>query len=140
MAKAVLPAGIRIDSVEATRALRVGAWKYLRAKNGQESLFHLAADPSESTDRSPDEPARLRALRAQFETWHRWQEILELASIAVFSRPGCAAADAKAKFVPMRPLDISASDIRARLARGEDVSAMVPARVLDYIRQHRLYR
>ncbi len=54
-----------------SRALRVGAWKYLRAKNGQESLFHLAADSSESTDRSPDEPARLRELRAQFETWHR---------------------------------------------------------------------
>jgi len=77
---------------------------------------------------------------AKFETWHRWQEILELASIAVFARPGCAAADAKAKFVAMQPLDISASDIRARLARGEDVSALVSARVLDYIRQHRLYR
>jgi nicotinate-nucleotide adenylyltransferase len=40
----------------------------------------------------------------------------------------------------MEPLAISASDIRARLARGEDVSAMVPAKVLAYIRQHRLYR
>jgi nicotinate-nucleotide adenylyltransferase len=40
----------------------------------------------------------------------------------------------------MDQLDISASDIRARLARGEDVSTLVPARVLDYIRQHRLYR
>jgi nicotinate-nucleotide adenylyltransferase len=40
----------------------------------------------------------------------------------------------------MAPLDISASDIRARLARGADVSALVPARVLGYIRQHGLYR
>jgi nicotinate-nucleotide adenylyltransferase len=40
----------------------------------------------------------------------------------------------------MQPLDISASDIRARLARVEDVSALVPARVLDYIRRHGLYR
>lgn len=77
---------------------------------------------------------------AKFETWHRWREILELASIAVFARPGWSAPDTRAQFVPMPPLDISASDIRARLARGEDVSAQVPARVLDYIRQHRLYR
>lgn len=77
---------------------------------------------------------------AKFETWHRWREILELASIAVFARPGWSAPDARAQFVPMPPLDISASDIRARLARGEDVSALVPAKVLDYIRRHGLYR
>jgi nicotinate-nucleotide adenylyltransferase len=40
----------------------------------------------------------------------------------------------------MAPLAISASEIRARVARGEDVSAMVPAKVLGYIRQHNLYR
>lgn len=77
---------------------------------------------------------------AKFETWHRWREILVLASVAVFARPGWPAPDARAQFVPMQPLDISASDIRARLARGEDVTALVPARVLDYIRQHSLYR
>jgi nicotinate-nucleotide adenylyltransferase len=77
---------------------------------------------------------------AKFETWHRWREILELAEIAVFARPGWSVPDGHARFVPMEPLAISASDIRARLARGGDVSALVPARVLDYIRQHRLYR
>jgi nicotinate-nucleotide adenylyltransferase len=77
---------------------------------------------------------------AKFETWYRWREILELASIAVFARPGWSAPDGRAQFVAMDQLDISASDIRARLARGEDVSAMVPAKVLAYIRQHRLYR
>ncbi|MDH5578380.1 MAG: nicotinic acid mononucleotide adenylyltransferase, partial [Betaproteobacteria bacterium] len=30
--------------------------------------------------------------------------------------------------------------IRARLARGADVSALVPPAVLDYIRRHGLYR
>ena len=77
---------------------------------------------------------------AKFETWHRWREILELAEIAVCARPGWTAPEGRARFVPMEPLAISASDIRARLARGEDVSAMVPARVLAYIRQHGLYR
>jgi nicotinate-nucleotide adenylyltransferase len=37
-------------------------------------------------------------------------------------------------------LDISASDVRARIARGEDVAALVPEPVLAYIRKHGLYR
>jgi nicotinate-nucleotide adenylyltransferase len=77
---------------------------------------------------------------AKLESWHRWREVLELAEIAVFARPGFAAGDARARVVPFAPLAISASEIRARLARGEDVSAMVPAKVLAYIREHRLYR
>ena len=77
---------------------------------------------------------------AKLETWHRWREVLALAEIAVFARPGWPQADARARFVPMAPLAISASEIRARLARGEDVSALVPAKVLAYIRQHNLYR
>ncbi len=77
---------------------------------------------------------------AKFETWHRWRDILELAGIAVFARPGWTVSDGRAQSVPMEPLDISASGIRARLARGEDVSALVPPKVLEYIGRHRLYR
>jgi nicotinate-nucleotide adenylyltransferase len=76
---------------------------------------------------------------AKLETWHRWREVLELADIAVFARPGFAPADGRARIVPFAPLAISASEIRARLARGEDVSAMVPPQVLAYIRAHGLY-
>jgi nicotinate-nucleotide adenylyltransferase len=35
---------------------------------------------------------------------------------------------------------ISATDIRARLAKGEDVSGLVPEAALAYIRAHRLYQ
>jgi nicotinate-nucleotide adenylyltransferase len=35
---------------------------------------------------------------------------------------------------------ISATAVRARLAKGEDVSGLVPEPVLAYIRQHQLYR
>jgi len=77
---------------------------------------------------------------AKLETWHRWREVLELATLAVFARPGWKAPDGRARHVPFAPMDISASDIRARLARGADVSAMVPAQVLEYIRRHGLYR
>jgi len=77
---------------------------------------------------------------AKLETWHRWHEVRALAEIAVIARPGWPPTDGRARFVPMAPQAISASEIRARLASGEDVSAMVPAKVLDYIRQHNLYR
>ena len=77
---------------------------------------------------------------AKLQTWHRWREVLELASIAVCARPGWTAPGAQATVVPMAPLDISASDIRARLARGEDVSALLPRGVPEYIRRHGLYR
>jgi len=73
------------------------------------------------------------------EGWHRWAELQKLCAVAVAARPGAAAVHG-ARVVPMTPLAISASDIRARLARGEDVSAMLPAPVLHYIREKGLYR
>ncbi|MBI1942232.1 MAG: nicotinate (nicotinamide) nucleotide adenylyltransferase [Betaproteobacteria bacterium] len=76
---------------------------------------------------------------AKRATWHRWAEIERLCEIAVFARPGWKDS-ATAKAIPFAPQPISASDIRARVARSEDVSAMLPAAVLGYIRAHRLYR
>ena len=76
---------------------------------------------------------------AKFESWHRWREILELASIAVFARPGWPAPDSRAQFVAMEPIDISASDIRARVARGESIAGLVPEAVQRYIERQRLY-
>jgi nicotinate-nucleotide adenylyltransferase len=78
----------------------------------------------------------------RLDTWHRWRELAALCKIAVFARPGVAPAarpEAPARFVPFAPSPISASDIRARIARGGDVSALVPPAVLDYIRRHHLY-
>jgi nicotinate-nucleotide adenylyltransferase len=40
----------------------------------------------------------------------------------------------------MEPMAISSSDIRARAARGEDISALVPPAVASYIAAGRLYR
>jgi nicotinate-nucleotide adenylyltransferase len=77
---------------------------------------------------------------AKFDTWHKPQDVARLARIAVVSRPGFQLAGGKALLVPMPPMPISASDIRARAARGEDLSAMVPAAVANYIASRALYR
>jgi nicotinate-nucleotide adenylyltransferase len=39
----------------------------------------------------------------------------------------------------MPPMKISASDVRARVARGGDISALVPPAVASYIERERLY-
>jgi len=76
---------------------------------------------------------------AKRENWHRWTEIEALCEVAVVARPGWNV-DAKARMIPMPPTPVSASDIRARIGRGEDVSAMLPPAVLNYIKEKGLYR
>jgi nicotinate-nucleotide adenylyltransferase len=75
---------------------------------------------------------------AKRDTWHRWPELEKLCDIAVVARSG-SAVNGKVKAIPMAPMPVSASDIRARLARGEEVAAMLPAAVLGYIKEKGLY-
>ena len=83
--------------------------------------------------------------------WHQAAELLTQARLAVASRPGTELErhqlDALlpglgrwVDWVPMQPVDLSASGLRERIRRGEDVSADVPAAALEYIRAHGLYR
>jgi nicotinate-nucleotide adenylyltransferase len=75
---------------------------------------------------------------AKRASWHRWADIGKLCEIAVIARPG-SKIDAGARTISMTPMPVSASDIRGRIARGEDVSAMLPASVLGYIKEKGLY-
>jgi nicotinate-nucleotide adenylyltransferase len=74
----------------------------------------------------------------KLSTWHRPEEVRRLARIAVFARPGIELKD-KPNRVPMDPMPLSASEIRARARRGEDLGAFVPVAVANYIARHRLY-
>lgn len=103
---------------------------------------------------------------ARLEAWHRWRELFDLAHVAVATRPGHdirvgvgdTALDAEfrarkgsaadlagapaGRIVPfaITALEISATAIRERLARGLSVRHLVPDPVLDYIETHQLYR
>jgi len=95
----------------------------------------------------PDVPLVMLIGADQYEklgAWYRASELFGLCRFAVFARPGWSASASclprdVITHVPMEPLAISASDIRTRIGRGEDVSALLPAPVLQYIRRHRLY-
>ena len=74
----------------------------------------------------------------KLRTWHRPDELKRLARIAVFGRPGVELKE-DVKLIPMDPMPISASEVRARAGRGEDLRGLVPPAVANYIARRRLY-
>ena len=84
---------------------------------------------------------------ARLHTWHRWQDLLQHVTLAVAGRAGdLPAPSAEVAAVPHRmiplplpPMALSASDVRARVARGERISEVVPPAVARYIDQAHLY-
>ncbi len=96
-------------------------------------------------------------------TWHRWQQIIELAHLLVVQRPGnwTAPCDELAQllqqhqtddvaelkrrvagcvlFQPVDAVDVSSTDVRGRLAAKEDVSELLPVAVSAYIKEQHLY-
>lgn len=107
----------------------------------------------------------------EFNTWHQWQKIPDLVHIIVITRPGYSfieldeltdKSDDKPVwnichdigqlyeqtnglvfFLPVTPVDISATKIRELLAAHEsgnkDFSRLMPPVVYNYINQHNLY-
>jgi nicotinate-nucleotide adenylyltransferase len=76
-------------------------------------------------------------------TWRAPEEILTLAEVAGFARPGEAllapGMDADVTLLPMEPLPISATLVRGAIARGEALDALVPKSVIAVIADRRLY-
>jgi nicotinate-nucleotide adenylyltransferase len=88
---------------------------------------------------------------AGFESWKSPRRVLELVRLAVAVRPGVSRDDVRAvrerldaprrilEF-EMEPEDVSSSEIRARVARGEPIDGLVPPSVADAIVRLGLYR
>ncbi|GHC39070.1 putative nicotinate-nucleotide adenylyltransferase [Alcaligenes pakistanensis] len=86
-----------------------------------------------------------------FCSWNDWQEILEYVELAVAQRPGNpletpAALQQKLNQLQRRlhqidfvPMDISATEIRERVQRGDNITPLVPEKVAQYIDKKRLY-
>ena len=68
------------------------------------------------------------------DKWYGWKEIERLCDVIVVGRAGHPAPG-----VALELPAVSSTDVRARLRRGEDVSGLVPATVLAYIRERGLY-
>ena len=90
---------------------------------------------------------------AELSTWVRFEEILELARLVVLARPKAAASAsldheaaaaapaARVHHIDNRPVEVSSTEVRRLLARGErPPSGWVPEPVVDFAFKYRLYR
>jgi len=75
----------------------------------------------------------------KFGTWKDPQEIERLASIAVLARASGPKPE-QAWPVVRRQIDISSTDIRARVAEKKSIRYLTPDLVCDYIKARGLYR
>ena len=110
-------------------------------------------DDERGAGREPDVTVILSAESfAGLPTWHDVERLLDLGRIAVAPRAGHPRPDLawiEASFpgradrivvIDGPDLDVSASDIRRRVAAGESIVGLVPAGVRDVIAADRLYR
>ena len=143
--------GLEVDELEIRRqgpSYTVDTLEALRAKHrGAELWFLVGADTL-----------------PELGAWHEPERLLTLASFAVATRPGYAAplrellppalatpfrdgplgrllhpCGTELRAVPFTPLEISASEIRRRTARGESIRYLVTDEVREYIAKHHLY-
>jgi nicotinate-nucleotide adenylyltransferase len=85
---------------------------------------------------------------AGLPTWHRWEELLPLVTLAVAGRQG-REPEAPAPLqalphalvsMPLPAMAISSTAVRARVRAGEVIDDLVPAQVASYIELNGLYR
>lgn len=79
---------------------------------------------------------------SEITTWYRWRDVVRAVEFIVVARPGHeygVPAGAKVHRLDSLSLDVSSSEIRRRLASGEDV-AELPERLREYVRERGLYR
>jgi len=135
----------------ATATYTIDTLQALRAELGPEVsiVFLMGADQLQHLD-----------------TWQGWQQLFDHAHLCAASRPGFGIDAAQVPDVVMQEftrragtekeirttshgkaylassldVDISSTEIRSLLQRGERPESLIPARVLDYIEQHHLYQ
>lgn len=81
--------------------------------------------------------------------WREWEAIIQLAIICVAARPLGAQptevapglpAQAELRLLSLPAMPESATQVRGRVARGEDIAHLVAPGVASYIERHNLYR
>lgn len=91
----------------------------------------------------------------ELPTWHEVEAIARLCQIVPVARPGYDLENLQAlrgrlsdqlvhslgeNVLSFQPRDVSSTEIRRRLRRGQTVSGELPPQVENYIRRHQLYR
>jgi nicotinate-nucleotide adenylyltransferase len=79
---------------------------------------------------------------ADFASWKQPERVLELARLGVAARPGYPPATASERIdvFDLEPHDVSSSEIRSRVRRGDAIDGLVVPEVASYIAERGLYR
>jgi nicotinate-nucleotide adenylyltransferase len=118
-------AGFRVDDCELLRqppSYTIDTVEEFQARENNAKLFYLIGEDNV----------------AGLNTWHRCTELTQTVEFVVLDRTGL---HAKHDFQCVRRhVDISATDIRNRVASGRSIRYLVPPEVEELIRRHELYR
>lgn len=97
---------------------------------------------------------------AHLQKWHKWLQLFELANIIVVARPGeqwpsmqtwpATILKDKAQFkqqpngavfcLSLTPMAISSSLVRQKVKNEQSIDDLVPAQVVNWVKEHQLYR
>jgi len=89
---------------------------------------------------------------AELPEWHQPRRLLKLCKLVAITRPDFSRPDLKSLessvpgitksvvWLDIKPVDISSSDIRRRVAHGISINRLVPGNVEKYIKENGLYR
>lgn len=81
-----------------------------------------------------------------FKQWYQWENILEITDLLIARR---SSSDSlymdselmeKAHLINHEPVSISSTEVRERIARGKNISQLVPKSVEHFIVKHQLYQ
>jgi nicotinate-nucleotide adenylyltransferase len=78
---------------------------------------------------------------AELSAWHEATRIPQLARVVVFARPGAVVPRSASisQVIEVPAVDVSATEVRRRVSRGQPVRYWVPDAVAEYIARHQLY-
>jgi nicotinate-nucleotide adenylyltransferase len=71
------------------------------------------------------------------DKWHKSTELLKQVKVLVIKRPG--AKPSEFDEISIKALDISSTSVRQSISKRENISALLPAKVVTYIREYGLY-
>lgn len=76
----------------------------------------------------------------ELPAWREAEALPGLATVVVFHRPGARPASGPWQQVEVPQVEISSTDIRARVQAGRSIRYLVPEAVAGFIATHRLYQ
>ena len=78
-----------------------------------------------------------------FHKWHRYQELLKEMTFYVYPRIGFPMKPLYPNMIPLKTTaisDISSTQVRQKLARGESLSQFLPQSIIGYLHFHHLFQ